>query len=447
MKLLSFTSTLFATVCLATKRRRDSSVSECAVSNNETNGLQGLIMKEYPEVLPPYLVSYKDWGKDLATAFAIGLALGKSYDSRKDTSISNNAEILEKNCVLQMLVVVDNRGKVVVENLRKAIAANSEWKDKDTTYNPFIELFDIHEILSPVNYGNNDNMLPDKVRFVFAKNAKRATAMVAIDVALLKWFALAIKSKSDSSQLIKMSNDVFMPLCALGMIPFIQQHCTSDILTILTQLQQNTDPAHCSPFDMEYFTAPLITLLKFLDVGPIRTKVEEMLSIMCLSIKTNIFLNTRMILGKEHPFVQKIEGNYSNEAQTSLEALLHHQTECQRKIYSTGYAWINGYGSLEEFFPIMDTQTLLSAIILQESTLDWKPKPFMGISICFKNKPGPLHKPVRLFIFSKLPEPAEFWQTIRLCTSLPMFQNVMTKPEIQQMLLTYGITILQDSSE
>ena len=435
MKLFYLTSAFLSTICLATKRQRESksSVPDCIAARYEIDSLKDIIMKEYPEVLPPFLVTFKNWDRDVANAFAVGLALSKQCNSQKDTSINSSADNPEKKCAIFRLVGGDIWETVVMEELRNAVSANSEWKDGDKAFSPFAELFDIHEIEKSELF-NEAHLYPEKVRLLFAKYAKNATAMIAIDVAILKWLVHAIKTKIDSSQVIRIDKAIIMPLCALSMIPLVQEHCTNDILTILTQKQQIANiPSY-------------LTLFKLLDAGVIKEKVEEILLPMWF-IGTKFFLNACMILGKEHQFVQKIKVNYSKDKHTSMEALLHLQTACQRKVYSFGHVSIDSYKSNCNLFRIIDSHTKLGAYIKQDNTLNWeKPLPTSGSDIYFENRPSPHPQQVSLLVISQVPAPVSFWQTMTSCTSLTIFQEILTRPQMRQMILTYGITIMEDNS-
>ena len=80
-------------VCLAAYKL-DSNVVQCNVpsSKDEADSLSTTITKKRPELLPPFLVSCKDWDRDLAIAFALGLALGKHCDMPKSINTGANAE-------------------------------------------------------------------------------------------------------------------------------------------------------------------------------------------------------------------------------------------------------------------------------------------------------------------------------------------------------------------
>ena len=439
-------SILIAYVCLAAKKL-DPNVVHCNVpsSKGKVDGLKTIIMKEYPELFPPFLVSCKDWDRDLAIAFALGLALGKQYD-QSNTSTKAECEMIE----LKNVGTGPDEGKRTIariKNLSKAVSANMEWKDGSQTYNPISELFNIEKIES---VGDDSNYLV-VVRHLLAYCAKKAIAMVAIDVAILKWMAHAIKIKPHDCPMIEISESIFMPLCALSMIPQIGEHCTDDILAVLSEVQKYADPEIHSSFDMDHYNPTLFTLYNLLDDGPIRKKVEVIVEMVC-HYSTKSYLSARMLLGDDHSILRATERNFSEEERSLRENLYNCQVDCHRKVYSIGNRCINGYANSILYphnngFIQIYMNTTLSAIIGQDDTLKWEgTTPTLGKEIYFFNDPSP--HPKRLFIINQslAPAPLQFWQDITSCTSITKFREIMEKPAIRQIVLTYGLTILESSS-
>ena len=441
MTMLILVFSLIATVCLAAEKSNPY-ITDCNVSSSEVDGLRTMLMNNHPELLTPFLVSCNGWNRDLAIAFSLGLALGKKCDRTKYTNSIADADTMEEAYEMidwNYIQPGGKRAKVVIKNVERALSVNWKWKDGNQTYNPFSELFDIKEIQNPENFKNVDK--PDRLRRLFAKFAKNAIAMIAIDVAILKWMVYAIRIKSDECHMIEIGESTFMPLCALSMIPNVGDHCTEDILIVLSEVQLYTDPVHPSRFDVEYLTPSILTLFKLLEDGPIRAKVMEILTLM-LPLGREPFLPTRMLLGDDHPFLRE---TFSDEDCSSKQSDLKLQDECQRKVYSIGNTCINSYSN-SAFIKIY-THTNLSALVEQNNTLKWEgTNPRLGDDIRFSNQPTPPPRQVRLFIISQLPIPDIFWKAITNCTSMQLFQELMTKVAIRQMILSYGITILESSS-
>lgn len=193
-------SSILASVCLATKRWREPDVVCCNVTSNDgtIDSLKTIIMKQHPELLPPKLVSSKDWSRELAVAFMLGLALGKQCDKPKSTNTSASAESLEKanssaseespddqhemiKWRLFHTYCTRRKFRVVIDYLGKAVSANLKWKYGNGTYNPVSGLLDIDALLKLESDYSQIWKYPEIVRRLLAQCAKRGLAMVTID--------------------------------------------------------------------------------------------------------------------------------------------------------------------------------------------------------------------------------------------------------------------------
>ena len=206
-----------------------------------------------------------------------------------------------------------------------------------------------------------------------------------------------------------------------------------------TQVQDNLNPKYCSKYYFEKFTPSLITLFKFLGDGQVRTKVGEIVNILCPSRKKNML--TKMLLGNYQPFLNE---PIVNDNLSSLESKLQLQAECHRKLHSftTRIEHFKPHSTFVQIF----THTNLSAIIEQDGTLIWEgTTPKLGEKIQFENEPC-RPKQVRLFIMSHVPAPDIFWQAITSCKILSNFPKILNKAAIRQMILTYDIIIMESSS-
>ena len=448
-------SSIIVTFCLAAD-----------ILGSKHDSLKAIIVKQCPaELLPPLLVKCNGWDKDVAAAFALGLALGKqcvmaSCDSTTSNNSSFNADGLQKEgewvtCSYTYYgldtelngLKNGNRAKVVIKDLERVISANLEWKDDSGTHNPLSEMFDVKAMGSLENYICMNELDLEDARLLLAKCAKKPIAMIAIDVAILQWLVSAIKTKPKNCHMIEIAEAIFMPLCALSMRSLIREHCTIDILYVLSEMQNYADPVNGNYSDVEYYTPSLLAIYKFLEDGPTRTKVEEILIMLCpFGRQENAFVIIRLLLWNDHPFVKLMEGYFSSDKLSSCEVSLHLQAEWNRKMYSIGHTYYGGFQPHYDIIHIYE-HTFLSAIIEQDDTLKWETTtPILGIEIIFRNKPGLHPKQVRLFIINQVPTPDSFWQAIYSCASLSSFQKLLTKSEIKQTILSYGITILESSS-
>ena len=209
--------------------------------------------------------------------------------------------------------------------------------------------------------------------------------------------------------MIEVNEYIFMPLCVLSMIPQVREHCTEDILTVLTEVRKDLDPKFGGSTNMDEFNPSLYTLFKMLDDGPVREKVEEIVKILC----PHDIILVRMFLGDDHPIVLSTEKTFTDKERSNIETVLNFQADCHHKIYSIGSRYIS---RSDPGFIHMHFNTTLSAIIEQDIILKWEgTMPTKGKEIYISNDPSPHPKQVRLFIISQLPTPKGFWQAITSC--------------------------------
>ena len=418
--------------------------------SSDIDSLRDMIMDKFPpDMLPPLYVTFNGWDRDVAMAFALGLTLGEQCVAASSNSTSSNSSSHQKKWEMitwsytWQELESGSRGKVVIKNLSRLMSAVLEWNHNDQAYNPLSELFDVQGLRNPENYEDNDEMDLEDVRLLLAKYTKKSIAMITIDIAILKWLVSAIKAKPDRYHMVEIDESLFMPLCALSMSSLMSEHFTEDILVVLSEVQNLADPAFYFPTDVRHYTASLVTIYKVLEDGLIRTKVEEILTMMCPNRIQTLF-NIRMLLWNDHPFVKLMEAFFPADQLSSYEASLQRQADWNRKVYSIGHTYIDGTTSeliyINEF-------TFLSANIEEDGILKWEATtPILGDEILFGNEPGLYPKQVRLFVISQIPVPLWFWQAVTSCRSLLKFQKLLTEPVIRYMILTYGITILESSS-
>ena len=425
------------------------------VSNSSSiDSLQVKTMKLLnPDLLPPFLILCKHWNEGLAKAFAIGLVLGKQFDMSKSMNVSYASNSRE-----EVAICVYFRGhgmRIMMDNLRSAIDVNSEWKDGDITYNPFDKLLDIEKFNNKDIYSNyfyNYYSLCSKdLRNLFANCVKDSVAMIATDVAILKWFSHAIQSRTVSditiNSLGKEDLALILPLCGLSLYPIIQEFCSEDILTVISDIPRYQMSFKYKLWGRDCFYHKFLTLLKMLDDNLIRSKVEELAAQMYNEDTGGhglIFTTTRHFLGVEHPFVKSMEKNIPAAKWVSYNVLWQIHLECDYKIHSMSSEMIFD-GST--FFYI-GNPTFLSACIEANNSLKWE----MAVTtskkkIKFSSTPSSQPRQIRLFVISTCPQPpAAFWEEMRSCSDIPMFQKTLKSPLIRRMILTYEITILECSS-
>ena len=452
MNFFTLSSTLFATVCLAAETP-DLGDKRDAPLNEEIDCLQNMIVKRHPEVLPPFLNATVVWEKDVAKAFAIGQVLGKLCDVQNDVSNSSNSSSLgmSQNCIMPKFGFFggyDNiwEFEVKMSSFQSVISANLKWKDFGCqSYNPFDELFaNLKEIQTPENYNiNNGFTFSVNIRSVFAKHAKSETAMIAIDVAILRWVVQAIKTKPQHVPFLRLPKDVVLAVCSLSMHPTLEGRCQDDILTVLTHLQHTTDPAHNPYLSVEYYRPSLITLFKFLNFGPVRDKVKEILTNVC-SDGEHDYVNSKMLLGAGHDFVKQLEVNILESDLDTYGQQFLEQEQFGRKLYSMITPVKCDYTRGRSFVSFC-IKTFLSAHIGLNGVLEWgnpiswEEQNAITINNQFDDRPF-------LIFCSQLKVPEALWKEIISCKNLTMFQEALKDPKIIRMIFTYGLTILENKS-
>ena len=335
-------SSIIVTLCFAADMLISKNDDADMLSIND-DGLKSIIKESPPELLPPLLVTCYGWDKNVAAAFALGLALGKQCVEVSSENSSFSANGPQTKCKMMSWSFTwnkyhpVNRVRVVINNLDNV---NLEWKYDGHTYDPLTEFFDVQGLKTPENFTNGEMCLED-VRLLLAKHAKKTTAMISVDIAILKWLVSAIKAKPDGAHMVEIGNAIFMPMCALSMSPLIREHCIEDILVVLSQVQSYANPAFQHYTDVKLHTPSLLTVYKFLEDGPVRAKVEEIIARLCFS-KKQTFFSIKMLFWKDHPFVKSMETYFSNEELSCYETSLQLQAEWDRKIYSIGHTFFGG---------------------------------------------------------------------------------------------------------
>ena len=435
MKPFFLISTFIASVCLA---------ADCNGRKSDNASLDNVLLPKDPKLIPPVLVAYHGWDKDMAMAFAVGLALGKQCDKQVFLKKKDNGLGEEKECDILKFEFdgrynMDVEVIVNMENLNQVISANVEWDDGDKAYNPLSELFDIQSIQESKIYLRNTL---ENVRRLFVKYARNATALIAIDVAILKWLVHAINAKPENYHIVGVEGSIVLPICALSLNPQLGGYFTNDILTMLTQVQYYIDPECTYYGNVDFLTPSLVTLIKMLDDGPIRTKVAKLVIKMYHVLK-RIYLDCRMLLGDEHPIVKQMEEGIAGEVISKDNHMLQ-QSRRNHTVHTMNFGSISSLAN-NVFFIHLSEHFYLSAAIEEKSTLIWdETTPEFGWEIRFKTK-SDSHP--RLFIFSQLPVPATVWKHLTSCSSLLMFEDILKNSIARRMILTYGITIFESNFE
>ena len=416
-----FVPVFFAvTSCLGARVKEGCKTSDYIYRNTEDDTLQNIIINEYPEHLSTFLVSCRAWDKELAWAYSLGVAMGRHRGMLSTMNIS---------AIISILGIDPEPLATNFSNL----CYSDKWRENS----PIPHLFD-HQQLNKDLSSRICSINLDYVRILFSKYSFISEAAIALDVAILKWIAGEIRVKH-VRRLVNIPWFLLQPICALTMIPSIGEQCAKDILLVLTELLDLIDSDKLSSKKLLVHFRIMLTLIKMLDDGPIRKKVVEIASFV-YHMEKAACAESRLILGAEHAFVKSMEENVTKE---DLHLRLQHQLD--HKLCSIGDSKDL---KLDAGYPFISVRNrhYLSALITSEESLQWdQDEPVHPVQITIWNKPGVNPKQTHILVFSEFPPPATFWKQIRSCTSLAMFHAILENLMIRQMILSYGITIVETS--
>ena len=439
MNILSLVLSFLASVIVAADSSSQRAVHIDHDVHKNTCGLLDIVVKHYPENLPPFLVTCKGWGNERAKAFAIGLAIGKH------TETATKIKLFRDNTITTL--------GVSTKELRKILKENENWKWDTLSYNPFEKLINLESFLESA-YFYSENMELVGHRGLLAEHAQSAETMIAVDVAILQWFAHQIQA--NPNKVIEVDHYMLLPICALSLDPLISKFLMDDIQIVVDHARHWTnanyysirsEEVQLSLFVAEINFSALLTLIKLLDEdSPIRLKLETITAGM-YTAEVNACAESRLILGPNHPLVLSMEKNASIGKLQLCNTQMQLQLSCGRKVHS-----FCGDDSILIFDPhrdflIKNKRIYLLTAEVEKDNLNWEMKePMVARLIYFENKPGKDPAQNRLFIISKLRPPAAFCEIVLSFKSLLEFRVLLGVSKMRRMILTYGITILESSS-
>ena len=450
MNLFALSFTLFAAACLAAQTSTDpifSVISEGDAPLSKFDRLKDFFTKHHPEALPLFLMTIENWDEKVARAFVIGQLLGKC-DVRKnansDSSSNSSTPKMNTNCVMLEFERGGSMGadiKVDMNSLQSVISAIMKWKSLDgQTYNPSDELFDLDGLYNQISHCRYE--YASRVRHQFANYARSELAMMAGDVAILKWMVHAIKEKPKDYSFLHVSRNFVLGICSLSMHPTIEGLCRDDILLVLTHLQHSLSDTAADQSKLEYYRSSLVTLIKFLDNGPIRDKVMEILTKVC-SLGRHDFVNSRMILGADDPFIKRFEEK--SEFQLAKYEQQVQEEQYKRKLYSMVISSPCDYKAKNEYAALVVKSQLIAVVDTKDGTLKWteQVRNTTQKTTFYNIKTVKGHY---LFICSPLIVPAALWQELTSFTNLSMLQAALKNKRFIRMIFTYELSIIESSS-
>ena len=319
-----------------------------------------------------------------------------------------------------------------------------KWNDKEDSrgFDPFAELFNCNCLLEKLSEAPT-MMSFQQTQFLFIECSRIPEAKIAIDVAVLKWLSGGIQDvkSNDSNQKVDVEPDILSPLCALSLDPDDKSfNYTRDILIVLTQVQELI--AHDSLWfllgDKKGILLSLLTVMKLFDEGPIWTKAREITTTLVKEDYQKLGPILELTMGSDDALEESIELDVKKGA--DWNAKLGVQSALKRKVHSLAFLpCLNP----ADFFILTFGTFSLKADISTGGALEWESTQASKkemIALCNQRK---VNSQMQLLIMSKMEPPASLFEEITSCASLSKFYELLKKPAIKQMILSYGVTILE----
>ena len=281
-----------------------------------------------------------------------------------------------------------------------------------------------------------------EVRYIFAKHAKSAEAMVLVDVAVLKWLVQVIKKNKEDGYLIQLESPVVQAICALVIDG---DYCVSDVFTVFNEVERYVN----SDFNVDFICPSLLTVIKMLAPSAIRTKVEDIVSKVYRKNVDVIGPQCRLFLGDNHDFVKAMEENISKE---QIERWYDSETsppwfDQNRKLHSLSGGKFDLRYSPKIYIDIFPICVLVfKSALVDKDNIEWKgTMEKLSVSMTIRNDPDSnlLHDQSHLFLVCMILPPDVFWEAINKRKKLAMLQELMESSKMKQMILTYGVSIVE----
>ena len=267
-------------------------------------------------------------------------------------------------------------------------------------------------------------------RTLFSKCARFPEAIVAIDVAILKWIA---KLDLDDRKRLVTDSDIVKPLCYLSAYPNISEACKDDIIRVLEIFSEFFEK------DVTFYSTLLLNLLKFINSVEIQKKVKELALGLCRSNSFRYFSEYYLILGNSKKYPEALEGNLWEVNNFFLNDV----PECYFKFYSKDSSFCL---PLIRFGLVTDMSQHFCSIarIGDDGVLVWEKDSYKWIDI---NLEKSSFSASSLFVVYHIHPPVSFWIKIKSCINMKEFNELLEKPEMKFMTLTYNITIMESNIE
>ena len=448
--------TFFAVASLATDRGGEGTLESGSSNNGIVDSLKTMVMQHHPEVLPKFLCTFNLWEKEYAQAFSIGLYLGKSTEMMDMLGFGKEMHL--KVCPYELK-----------EFLLKIVA--STWKDEDekpikfeAAFNHLFNsalLIDELRIIGPPPLNANgvitgmkypniflgtcnscEGLTLGELRHIFAKHAIKPAAMASVDVTILKWLLHGIQ-KTGKECLLPLELPVVQAMCGLVMYPHFEELCAGDVLAVLNQFERFLDSDVNK--SLKIIIPSLITVIKMLVPSSVRTKVEGILAKIYRKDFEVIGLVCRLLLGDSHDFIKAMEESIPKEVLDRWSASVISSSNHNNKLHSL--SGLNNPGLVNFSIGIFPNYALyFKCVKVAEDIIMWsEADEILTSAITIRDVRDSVLLPwqSRLLLVCLIKPPAQFWDEIHSCINLKMLRNLIESSKMKQMILTYGVSILE----
>ena len=290
-----------------------------------------------------------------------------------------------------------------------------------------------------------------EMRQIFANHAKHPSAIVLVDVVILRWL-IHVVTEDIEGKVIVLESPVILAMCSLAVHPQFEGFCASDVLTVLIEVERYVETAPLGSLD--YLCPSLLTVIKMLNPSSITTKVEDIVAKMYKKNVYAIGVKCRVFLGTDHDFVKKMEKIISEEEtcrwneirflQVDHKLIIH--SLCGGKIHYQDARYLSIGGIFLKFGLVFK-----SAIVAQDIITVWEEMDDENLPVCIEFMKeldtNLLPGQSRIYIACMIRPPSFFWDAIKSCENLKMMHKLLKGLGMKQMILTYGISILETNLE
>ena len=390
--------------------------------------------------------SMADYHREIREAFALGEAYGEAIGAvlgKLKEAVVENVSLMKK-----------------IPSVSLNELSDSLWALKSSFDRELNHLFNMKLLfreLDRIMKVEAATLSFSELRYVFAKYARQPAAMVAVDVAILRWMNHLIR-KEDLPVLAEPS--IVQAVCALSLYPQIEKQCSNDILRVLEQFPRAHSHGLLEQEMPKYFPA-LINVMKMLDPCQVRKKVEE---IAAFIYETGFELDprkdtkysfvgplSRMLLEAGHGYVKSMEKSVSVE-EIALwdDTLTSRLTSNNHKLHSLSCGGTDGYASNGFNLRISHDNFIIHHLkaSMTDESLIWDNYRTRFATVQFKYSFNVENKwPMRLHVISQISLPAIIWDEVIACTRLEEMRELLKSLRMRQAVLTYGMTVLETSAE